>query len=284
MATRLPSAYASAFQKSGLRPDPNDPAAGAAARAATAARSSAAYAAAPTPAQKAAAGAAAVAARKPYMGTDPYNNQFDVTTATAPEKVHFSGTMGATEDQQGIANDWFYKMRPDLTRPAGLAGARQTTTRSGSSSGGYNFGASGGGSSGGSSGSASGGGAAPGGGGYAQSFINSRFAKPLSNALEADFAGRIRGQQATRGFGGGGSATAMDEAQRLQDFSEQIRLSLMAPSTDLLAQAQDQSQFNSAFAQQRSQYQQTYDATKQANLSQSAFSQSYFDWMKQQAG
>jgi hypothetical protein len=162
---------------------------------------------------------------------------------------------------------------------------------------GYNFaggsggGGAGGGGGGGGGGTVSGGGAGPGGsgsaaggGGYAQAFMQSRFNTPIPAALEADYAGRIRGQQATRGFGGGGSALAVDEARRLQDFSEQIRLSLMGPSTDLVAQGQANAQFNAASAQQQSQYAQTYDANKQANLSQSAFSQTYFDWMKQQSG
>lgn len=142
----------------------------------------------------------------------------------------------------------------------------------------------------------------------AANFYQSRFQNPIPPELEAQFQERIRGAQAARGFGGGGTGPVGEEARYLTGLAEEQRLKLLPQMEQFgagilgmsgLAQPTQftgdnglnafANMFSSAlrnqqFNQQLAFEQQGYQDSLAASQQQSQFAQQYYNWLKQQIG
>lgn len=140
----------------------------------------------------------------------------------------------------------------------------------------------------------------------AADFYQSRFQNPIPPELEAQFAERIRGAQAARGFGGGGTGPVGEEARYLTGLAEEQRLKLLPGMQQFgagilgmsglagppnLASEGGLNAFanmfgsvlrNQQFQQQLGFEQQQAGLGQEAAEKQSQFAQQYYNWLKQQ--
>src|SRR5262245_1752773 len=139
----------------------------------------------------------------------------------------------------------------------------------------------------------------------AASFYQSRFNNPIPPELEAQFADRIRGAQAARGFGGGGTGPAFEEARYLTGLAEEQRLQLLPQMQQFgagllglgglaypeintgaafgaAADIYGSTLRNQQFYSQLGFEQQQAALGQQAAEQQSQFSQQYYNWLKSQ--